>query len=134
MILENILQLESNLRRVAFLGEWSRSMDDARSIASASIVTSPVHVSSNYVGSRKRGRKSISTNELSSMSRHATISDICWWRGGRLSRQLFQCKVLPRGLASKGGRQGLRFPCQLSRVSFRFFTIVRFFYLNMILV
>lgn len=103
-----LLTLELNLRRVALSVEWTKPVDDARAIVSASIVTSPVRRASSYVGSRKQGKKNISTNEFSFTSRRATISDICWWRGGRLSRQLFQCKMLPRPLASKGGRQAGR--------------------------
>ena len=113
MIVETVLlQLELNLRRVALSVEWSKPVDDAHAIVSASIVTSPVRGSSSYVGSRKLGKKNNSGDEFSFMSRRATntISDIYWWRGGRLLRQLFQCKMLPRALASKGSRQGMKFP------------------------
>ena len=34
---------------------------------------------------------------------------MCWWRGGRISRELFNWKVLPRSLVSKAARQGLYF-------------------------
>ena len=107
-----LLQLELNLRRVALSVEWSKPVDDAHAIVSASIVTSPVRGSSSYVGSRKLGKKNNSGDEFSFMSRRATntISAIYWWRGGRLLRQLFQCKMLPRALASKGSRQGMKFP------------------------
>ncbi|KAG4191884.1 hypothetical protein ERO13_A07G122450v2 [Gossypium hirsutum] len=33
-------------------------------------------------------------------------ASICWWRGGRVSRQLFNWKVLPCSLVSKAARQG----------------------------
>lgn len=106
---ETVLQLELNMRRVALSVEWTKPVDDARAIVAASIVTSPVRRSSSYVGRRKQGKKNISSNDYSFTSLRATISDICWWRGRRLSRQLFQCKMLPQPLASKGGRQGMDF-------------------------
>lgn len=109
MIVEtDLLQLELNLRRVALSLEWLKPVDDAHAIVSSSVVTSPVRGSSSYIGSRRQGKKNIGGGEVSCMSRRVAVSDIYWWRGGRLTRQLFRSKILPRALASKGGRQGLK--------------------------
>lgn len=95
--------LEFNLRRVALSTEWFKSVDDTHAIVSSCMVTSPIR--STRSSSKKRGRKSVNVGELTSISDRDKLSDTYWWRGGRLSRHVFQCKTLPRSLALKGGRQ-----------------------------
>lgn len=98
-----LLILESNLRRVALSAEWLKPVDSVEIVGSAShVVTGSVIVSSNNGGNKKQSKKSISVSE--SVLAPAAGS-IFWWRGGRLSRQVFHWKILPRSLASKGGRQ-----------------------------
>ena len=45
--------------------------------------------------------------ESSSSSKTTGGLGMYWWRGGRLSRKLFNCKVLPRSFVTKAARQGL---------------------------
>lgn len=52
---------------------------------------------------------------------------MCWWRGGRLSRPLFNWKVLPRALVSKAARQGLHF-ARLFLLSPLFFYCLNLFF------
>lgn len=99
-----MLQLESNLRRVALSAEWLKPVDSVEIVGSAShVLTGSVLVSSNNGGSRKQSKKPLS---VYGSVREPAAGSIFWWRGGRLSRQVFQWKILPRSLASKGGRQG----------------------------
>ncbi|XP_022887696.1 DDT domain-containing protein PTM-like [Olea europaea var. sylvestris] len=44
--------------------------------------------------------------DTTSSSSSANGLSLFWWRGGRISRQLYNWKVLPRFLASKAARQG----------------------------
>ncbi|RWR76108.1 DDT domain-containing protein PTM-like protein [Cinnamomum micranthum f. kanehirae] len=101
-----LLILESNLRRVALSAEWLKQVDSAVALGSGShVFTSSVHVSSKHGFGKKRARKNASDTESNFLSNAATMSGIYWWRGGRLSRQVFQWKLLPRSLAFKCGRR-----------------------------
>ncbi|XP_008787592.2 DDT domain-containing protein PTM [Phoenix dactylifera] len=98
-----LLTLESNLRRVALSAEWLKPVDSVEIVGSAShVVTGSVLMSSNNGSSRKQSKKSLSVSES---VRDPAAGSVFWWRGGRLSRQVFHWKILPRSLASKGGRQ-----------------------------
>jgi hypothetical protein len=99
-------QLESNLRPLAISTEWSKHVDSVATVGSAShIVISSSRASSKQGVSRKRVRSSEAESNPSSNA--ASGLGILWWRGGRLSRQVYNWKVIPRSLASKAARQGL---------------------------
>lgn len=98
-------QLESNLHVRAFSVEWHRRHDSVTTVGSAShIVTNSLRVSSK----NGIGRRRASYPDTQSSSLYATTGlGLFWWRGGKISRELFKWKVLPRSLASKAARQGL---------------------------
>uniref|UniRef100_A0A5B6ZGD5 PHD-type domain-containing protein n=1 Tax=Davidia involucrata TaxID=16924 RepID=A0A5B6ZGD5_DAVIN len=99
-----LLMLESNLRRLALSPEWLKHVDSVVTMGSAShVVTSSVRVSSKHGIGKKRAR--CSDLEPKPTSNAAAGLGLFWWRGGRLSRQLFNWKVLPHSLASKAARQ-----------------------------
>lgn len=102
------IQLEANLHRLALSAEWLKHVDSFVTMGSAShvVVTSLRASSRNGVG-RKRGRLSDSENNHTSNAGGGL--SMCWWRGGRLSRQLFSWKTVPSSLASKAARQGQKF-------------------------
>lgn len=104
------MQLESNLRRVAMLSDWTKPVDSPHTLGSSShIFIGSMDVPSNTGGGRKHGKKANSGAELNISQADAPSyapSHICWWRGGRLSCQVFHWKILPQSLTSKGGRQG----------------------------
>lgn len=102
------MQLESNLCSRALSAEWLKHVDSAVSVGSAShIVTSSVRASSKYLPGRKRPK--CSDNESNPASNAASGLGMLWWRGGRLSRQIFSWKALPYSLVSRGARQGPTF-------------------------
>ncbi|GMP91307.1 hypothetical protein CsSME_00042063 [Camellia sinensis var. sinensis] len=102
-----LLMLESNLRRLALSAEWLKHVDSNATMGSAShIVISSQRVSSKHGIGRKRAR--LSDSEPKPSSNAATGLGLFWWRGGRLSRELFNWKVLPRSMASKVARQAGR--------------------------
>ncbi|KAJ0978019.1 hypothetical protein J5N97_013493 [Dioscorea zingiberensis] len=97
-----ILTLELNLRRVVLSAEWTKPVDSDHRVGSAShVLTSAAH---DRGTNRKHAKKNCSGAEFD-FSHDVASSGIYWWRGGRLSRQVFRWKMLPRSLASKGGRQ-----------------------------
>uniref|UniRef100_A0A5B6ZI79 DDT domain-containing protein PTM n=1 Tax=Davidia involucrata TaxID=16924 RepID=A0A5B6ZI79_DAVIN len=99
-----LLMLESNLRQLALSPEWLKHMDSVARMGSAShVVTNSLRVSSKHAISKKRTR--FSDLEPNPSSNAAAGLGLFWWRGGRLSRQLFNWKVLPHSLASKAARQ-----------------------------
>ncbi|KAF9595167.1 hypothetical protein IFM89_037596 [Coptis chinensis] len=98
-------RLESNLRRIALLPEWSKYVDSVVTMGSAShVMTTSVQVSSKHASGRKRTKVTVAESKLASTA--AARSSTFWYRGGRLSRQLFNCKGLSHSQASKAGRQG----------------------------
>ncbi|XVF04793.1 hypothetical protein REPUB_Repub05bG0116000 [Reevesia pubescens] len=100
-----LLMLEANLHRLALSAEWMKHVDSAVTMGSAShIVTASSRGSAKHGIARKRGR--CNDGESNPTSNPAVGPSICWWRGGRVSRQLFNWKVLPRSLVSKAARQG----------------------------
>ncbi|CAK9184354.1 unnamed protein product [Ilex paraguariensis] len=72
-------------------------------MGSASHFVSSLRVSSKHGIGRKRVR--CSDLDSSPPSNAASGLSLFWWRGGRLSRQLFNWKVLPQSLASKAARR-----------------------------
>ncbi|KOM51112.1 hypothetical protein LR48_Vigan08g193900 [Vigna angularis] len=97
------LELESNLRPFALSADWLKHVDSVPTMGSAiHIVVS--RTSSRHGIAKKRAR--YSDNETSSSSNSASGLGMYWWRGGRLSRKLFNLKVLPHSLVAKAARQG----------------------------
>ncbi|XP_047159025.1 DDT domain-containing protein PTM isoform X2 [Vigna umbellata] len=98
-----LLLLESNLRPFALSADWLKHVDSVPTMGSAiHIVVS--RTSSRHGIAKKRAR--YSDNETSSSSNSASGLGMYWWRGGRLSRKLFNLKVLPHSLVAKAARQG----------------------------
>ncbi|XP_024027304.1 DDT domain-containing protein PTM isoform X2 [Morus notabilis] len=97
-----LLTLESNLGRLALSADWLKHVDSDVSVGSAShIVTSSARGSLKNVIGRKRP-----ITESGPTLNTASGLGIFWWRGGRLSRKVFNWKVLPCSLVSKAARQG----------------------------
>lgn len=102
------MQLEANLHHLALSSDWMKHVDSAATMGSAyHIVISSSRGSSKSGIARNKGQ----CNDVESKptSNSALGPSICWWRGGKVSRQLFNWKVLPRSLVSKAARQGLHF-------------------------
>ncbi|KAH1158356.1 hypothetical protein AAZX31_11G094000 [Glycine max] len=100
-----LLLLESNLRLLALSADWLKHVDSVATMGSAThIVVSSSRTSSRHGIGRKRARNT--DIETSSSSNTASGLGMYWWRGGRLSRKLFNCKALPHSLVTKAARQG----------------------------
>ncbi|KAE9616405.1 putative transcription factor & chromatin remodeling DDT family [Lupinus albus] len=99
-----LLLLESNLRHFALSEDWFMHADSVTTMGSSThIVVSSSRTSSKHGIARKRAR--YSDVESNSSSKTTSGLGIYWWRGGRLSRQLFNWKSLPRSLVTKAARQ-----------------------------
>ncbi|KAL9250039.1 DDT domain-containing protein [Drosera capensis] len=98
-----LIMLEKSLRPQVLSAEWLKHVDSAVTMGSASHIV---------INSRSASRLGLSRKKLRGphhgpSSRNGSWGlDLFWWRGGRLSRKLFNWKVLPRSIAAKAGRQG----------------------------
>ncbi|TKW36321.1 hypothetical protein SEVIR_2G433200v4 [Setaria viridis] len=101
-----LLMLESSLRRVAVSMEWQKPADSVEVVGSAAhILVRSSNKSLSHGTARKPGRKPSSNGELKVDSRNVGVY---WWRGGKLSRQVFHWKRLPQSLVYKAARQAGR--------------------------
>ncbi|KAJ1420637.1 Zinc finger, PHD-type [Sesbania bispinosa] len=99
-----LLLLESNLRPLALSADWLKPVDSVVTMGSAThIVVSSSRTYSRHGIGRKRAR--YSDIESNSSSNTNGGLGMFWWRGGRLSRKLFNWKALPRSLVTKAARQ-----------------------------
>ncbi|PON42193.1 Autoimmune regulator [Parasponia andersonii] len=100
-----LLTLQSNLGPLALSAEWLKHVDSDVSVGSAChIMTSSGRGSSKHMIGRKRPK--FSDIEPGPTLNTASGLGMFWWRGGRLSRRVFNWKVLPHSLASRAARQG----------------------------
>ncbi|KAL7084603.1 hypothetical protein ACP275_14G232700 [Erythranthe tilingii] len=100
-----LLELESNLHHLAVTADWKKSVDSASTMGSACLIAkSSRRVSLN--NETKRTRAKCSKLEITQTPKSACGLRLLWWKGDKASRELFNCKVLPRSLASKAARQG----------------------------
>ncbi|KAK1439444.1 hypothetical protein QVD17_05262 [Tagetes erecta] len=103
---ELLLMLESNIWLRAFSEEWLKHVDSVVTVGSAShVVTSKFRMPSTRNVAGKKRSKGLDEEPHSSKSVSSGLG-LFWWRGGRLTRQLFNWKVLPSSLACKAARQG----------------------------
>ncbi|KAJ1292275.1 hypothetical protein BS78_02G379700 [Paspalum vaginatum] len=101
-----LLMLESSLRHVAISVEWQKPADSVEVVGSAAhILVRSSNKSQSQGSARKPGRKPSSIGELKVDSRDVGVY---WWRGGKLSRQVFHWKRLPESLVHKAARQAGR--------------------------
>ncbi|XP_078436506.1 PHD-finger and DNA binding domain-containing protein isoform X2 [Wolffia australiana] len=107
-----LLTLELHLRRVALSSDWTRPVESSSKVGSGSYaLPRPVYINPRQgVGKKKTRMNNVlsrngTVSGLYPLTCFGSTSDSHWWRGGRLSRHVFNWDVLPRLLASKGGRQ-----------------------------
>ncbi|KAA8544185.1 hypothetical protein F0562_022179 [Nyssa sinensis] len=102
-----LLVFEENIRNIALSGDWVRLVDDW-SVESSVTQNAICAVGSTQKRgpSGRRGRKHSSLTEVTTDDCHDNLSDFIWWRGGMLSKLIFQKGLLPRLLVKKAARQG----------------------------
>lgn len=116
-----ICQLETNIRIIAFSGDWIKLVDDClfESSAIQSATWSVGTTQKRGLGGR-RGRKQSAICEVIDGVGHERNS--LWWRGGRKSKHVFQKAILPLAMVRKAARQGsfllsLSFPGMINRLT-----------------
>ncbi|XP_009125862.2 DDT domain-containing protein PTM [Brassica rapa] len=98
------VELEANLHHRVLSLEWLNHVDSAIEMGSSRhILTSTRSSSKTAIGKRRGTLLESGVNPTAKKKGGLTM---CWWRGGQLSRPLFNWKVLPRSLVSKAARKG----------------------------
>ncbi|KAL2941978.1 DDT domain-containing protein PTM [Bienertia sinuspersici] len=95
-----LLMLESNLRPLALAADWWKHVDLVATMGSATHFVASLRATAKNAISRKK------VKDANSKSKSSTAGLVFfWWRGGKTSRSLFNCKVIPHSLAMKVARK-----------------------------
>ncbi|GJZ22787.1 DDT domain-containing protein PTM [Tanacetum coccineum] len=102
-----LLDFERSIRDIAFSADWIRLVDDASVENQATQNAKTVVGSTQKRGQGRRGRKQpVVIPEVTETDGKDSSSDIAWWRGGLLSKHIFQKGVLPQKMLKHAARQG----------------------------
>ncbi|KAA8550242.1 hypothetical protein F0562_001926 [Nyssa sinensis] len=102
-----LLELEENIRVIALSDDWVKPGEDW-SVESSSTQTATFAGGSTQKRgpSGRRRRKQSSMPEVTTDDCHKNMRDFIWWRGGMLSKLIYQKGILPHLLVKKAARQG----------------------------
>ncbi|CAH8319901.1 unnamed protein product [Eruca vesicaria subsp. sativa] len=100
-----LVELQANLHHRVLSLEWLNHVDSAIEMGSSRyiLIVSTRSSSKSAIGKRRGTLLESGVNPTAKKNSGLTM---CWWRGGRLSRKLFNWKALPCSLVSKVARQG----------------------------
>lgn len=98
-----LLTLESNLRPLALTPDWLKHVDSLAKMGSGHHIIINSSRVRHGIGKKKSRHLEPEVNPSSNAGSGLSLF---WWRGGRLSRRLFNWKLLPQSLARKAARQG----------------------------
>lgn len=99
-----LLELEENIRIIAFSGDWSKLVDNGLVEPSISMSGSSIVATTHRRGPGRR-RKQFPPPEIATNFCNEKLSDFLWWRGGKLSKVIFQKGILPFSIVKKAARQ-----------------------------
>lgn len=100
------LQLEENVRPIALSGDWIKLVDGSSTQSSTSQIAANAAGSTQKRRPGRRGRKPSAMVEVASDDCQDMSTDFTWWRGGTLSKLMFQRGILPCSMIRKAARQG----------------------------
>ncbi|KAL6510987.1 hypothetical protein OROGR_022111 [Orobanche gracilis] len=99
-----LLELEENVRAVAFSGDWVKLVDGCSTQSSHVQISANAAASSQKRKPGRRGRRLSAVAEVATDDYQALSNDITWWRGGTLSKLMFQ-RGIPSSMIRKAARQ-----------------------------
>lgn len=94
------------MRTVALSGDWIKLVDTGPTQLSTCQIAANAAGSTQKRRPGRRGRKPSAVVEVASDDCQDTSNDFTWWRGGTLSKLMFQRGVLPSSMIRKAARQG----------------------------
>ncbi|CAH8303501.1 unnamed protein product [Eruca vesicaria subsp. sativa] len=92
-----LVELEANLHHRVLSLQWLNHVDSSVEMGSSR------HIIIASKTAKRRG--TLLESGVNPTAKKNGLA-MCWWRGGQISRKLFNWKVLPRSLVSKAARQG----------------------------
>ncbi|KAK4358626.1 hypothetical protein RND71_020855 [Anisodus tanguticus] len=101
-----LLELEENIRLVAFSVDWTKIVDGGSSESSITPSAAGATGSTQKRKPGRRGRKPMAIVEATADESQDILTDFTWWRGGLISKFIFQKGTLPRRMVKKAARQG----------------------------
>ena len=100
------MQLERNIRGIAFCGDWTKLVNDwSIEFPSAASGMSRTGASKKRGHGGRRYKKQFTASEYENDLSSDSWKNVLWWRGGKFLKVLLQ-KGLPSSLVKKTGRQG----------------------------
>ncbi|XP_008813114.2 DDT domain-containing protein PTM-like [Phoenix dactylifera] len=102
-----LLEFEESIRRIAFSGSWFKLVDDwSIELCTEFAGISHVGLNQKHGPSGKRNKRQSVASDSALFFSDDNWKDVQWWRGGRLSKVVFQKGVLLSALVRKAARQG----------------------------
>ncbi|KAH6774734.1 hypothetical protein C2S51_013138 [Perilla frutescens var. frutescens] len=98
-----LLELEENMRPIALSGDWTKLVECFSSPSSTSQIAT---VSTQKCKPGRRGKKQPDMVEVVTAGFQKKLTDFTWWRGGIMSKLMFQRGILPSSIIKKPARQG----------------------------
>ncbi|KAM3303036.1 DDT domain-containing protein PTM [Capsicum chacoense] len=101
-----LLELEENIRQVAFSVDWIKLVDGGSSESSVTQSATAAVGSTHKRKPGRRGRKPMAIVEATADDRQDLPTDFTWWRGGLISKFILQKGTLPRRMVKTAALQG----------------------------
>ncbi|KAF5194958.1 Ddt domain-containing protein ptm [Thalictrum thalictroides] len=101
----SLLELEEHIRPVAFSGDWIKLVDDWM-VESSAVQNASVGAPLKRPGGRRSRKQAAIEVPIDPCDDDKRI--VNWWRGGKLSKLVFQKGILPCSIVKKAARQGGR--------------------------
>ncbi|MCD7470308.1 hypothetical protein HAX54_010042 [Datura stramonium] len=101
-----LLELEENIHLIAFSVDWTKLVDGGSSESSITHSAAGAAGSTHKRKPGRRGRKPMAIVEATADESQDILTDFTWWRGGLISKFIFQKGTLPRRMVKKAARQG----------------------------
>ncbi|KAL6577433.1 hypothetical protein OROMI_011709 [Orobanche minor] len=101
-----LLELEENVRTIAFSGDWTKIIEGSSSQSFISQIAASAAGSTEKRKLGRRGKKPSAMVEVAVDASQDVKTGFTWWRGGRLSKLIFQREILPCSIIKKSARQG----------------------------
>lgn len=94
------------MHTIALSGDWIKLVDSGPTQSSSTQIAANAAGSTQKRRPGRRGRKPSAVVEVATDDCQDTSPDFTWWRGGTLSKLMFQRGVLPSSMIRKAARQG----------------------------
>ncbi|KAK9168444.1 hypothetical protein Syun_000584 [Stephania yunnanensis] len=100
-----LLELEENVRVISLSGDWVKMVEDWL-IESSALKSSTCSTGPTMKRPGRRGRKSSAISDVAAAPSEDVFNIINWWRGGKITKLVFQKAILPHSIVKKAARQG----------------------------